>query len=326
MVVNLVVLGIIGFIVTRPQASPAVATVTSSAQTAAIVNPLDQLSSADIAETVADVVSLPEATAVRNQADTENAELAVTPAENLISDKPQIVATKYASNQTIESYKVQSGDNMASLVSKFDVTSSSIEWSNNLASSNLIVGSTLVIPPVSGIVYTVKSGDTAQSLAEKYGANAAEITSFNDAELSGLTPGEKIVIPNGQIQAPTVSSLNNSPIYSFYAVYGGNGYDLGYCTYYVASQIAVPNNWGNASSWAYYARLSGWDVSSAPTVGAIAQTADAAGGQGHVAIIVGVNGNMVEIKDMNNYGDGGGWDRVGEGWVSVSTFQNYITH
>jgi hypothetical protein len=29
---------------------------------------------------------------------------------------------------------------------------------------------------------------------------------------------------------------------------------------------------------------------------------------------------------MNNYGDGGGFDRVGEGWVSLSTFEHYISH
>jgi len=42
---------------------------------------------------------------------------------------------------------------------------------------------------------------------------------------------------------------------------------------------------GNASSWAYYAVLSGWTVSSSPQVGAIAQTSYAAGGEGHVAVV-----------------------------------------
>jgi surface antigen len=111
-------------------------------------------------------------------------------------------------------------------------------------------------------------------------------------------------------------------------MYGFNGYDFGFCTWYVATQVSVPGNWGNASSWAYYARLSGWNVGSTPTVGSIAQTARAAGGEGHVAMVEGVSpdGSQIEIRDMNNYGDGGGFDRVGSGWVSASAFQNFISH
>ncbi|HUD05918.1 MAG TPA: LysM peptidoglycan-binding domain-containing protein [Candidatus Saccharimonadales bacterium] len=325
LVVNLLFLAIVFLVLSRPQSTQAVNQLPASGQSSTTVNPLDQLASADVAETIAEVANLPEATAIRNQADSVNAELAITPADNLIAQKPQVVATNFESNQAIRSYVVKSSDTVASLANKFDITSNSIEWSNGLLTGNLIVGSKLLIPPVTGIVYTVKSGDTIQSLAQKYGTSATLITSFNDAEISGIHPGELIVIPGGQAQ--TVQALVPSgPTYNFYATYGSNGYDFGYCTYYVASQIAVPTNWGNASSWAYYARLSGWTVSSTPTIGSIAQTPFAAGGQGHVAIVVAVSGTNIEIKDMNNYGDGGGYDKVGEGWVSTSYFPNYITH
>ncbi len=107
-------------------------------------------------------------------------------------------------------------------------------------------------------------------------------------------------------------------------IYGFNGYDYGFCTWYVASQIAVPSNWGNASSWSYYASISGWSVSSTPSVGAIAQTPYAAGGEGHVAIVDAVNGNLIKYRDMNGLA---GWGAVGySGWVSASTFPNYISH
>jgi surface antigen len=318
------VLALVSYFLSRPSTSQAASTAgilgsTRASQTA--TNPLDQLSSAEVAETVAEVANLPEATAVTNQAETVNAELAVTPVNNIVAAKPQVVATDYASNQNIHSYVVKAGDTVASLAVKFDVTSSSIDWSNDLTGNNLIVGSKLLIPPVNGIVYTVKAGDTPQSLATKYSANAIQITEFNDAEINGLTPGETILIPGGQVQVA-------APAYNFFAQYGSNGYDFGYCTWYVASQIAVPSNWGNASSWAYYARLSGWNVGSAPSIGAIAQTPYVDGGQGHVAIVIGISsdGSQVEIKDMNNYGDGGGWGRVGQGWVSTASFPNYITH
>lgn len=293
-------------------------------------DPLDQLSAADIAVEVADMTNVPEATAIQNQAETVNAQLAITPDENLVIAKPQVVATALKTRQDIQEYIVQAGDTLASVAAKFNITTNSILWSNDLKSTNLLVGSKIVVPPISGIVYTIKSGDTAQSLAQTYNANADQITAFNDGEISGLTPGEQIVIPAGQ--QPVVHPAGYG-IYGGLASYGANGYDYGYCTWYVASLISVPNNWGNASSWAYYAALDGWTVSSTPTVGAIAQTAYAAGGQGHVAIVVGVSadGSEVNIDDMNNYGDGGGWGKVGgavlgRGWVATSTFQNYITH
>ena len=321
--VNLLILVMVAYFLSRPSSGKVAATASalgSNSFASTVINPLDQLSAADVAQTVAEVTDLPETTAVTNQAETVTAELAVTPVNNLVANKPQVVETTYQSNKNIQTYVVQPGDTVASLASKFDVTS--IQWSNNLLSNSLIVGSKLEIPPVNGIVYAVKAGDTSQSLAQKFNANAAQITAFNDAELSGLITGEMIVIPGGSVQ------IQAAPTYNFYAQYGSNGYDFGYCTWYVASQIAVPSNWGNASSWAYYARLSGWNVSNAPTIGAIAQTPYVDYGQGHVAIVVAISadGSSIEIRDMNNYGDGGGWDRVGEGWVSTSSFANYLTN
>lgn len=298
-----------------------------SSVNATLTNPLDQLSSADIAQSVASLTSLPEAAAVRNQAETVNAELAVTPSQDSVIPKPQIVATALKSRRDIQNYITQPGDSLASLASKFNVTSNSIKWSNSLTSNSLSAGTKLVIPPVNGIVYTVKSGDTADSLAKKYSTNADQITFFNDAEVSGLQVGEQIVIPNGQPPA--------TPVYNFLAIYGSNGYDYGFCTWYVATQISVPSNWGNASSWSYYAALSGWTVGSEPQVGAIAQTPYAAGGQGHVAVVRAVNPNgTIWISEMNSSGQvsmtdstrTGGWGVVDWKVVSASTFPHYIYH
>ena len=306
----------------------------SSSQT----NPLDQLSSAQIAVQVARMTGIYEATSVTNLADSQAATTNVVPSDSQVISKPTVIATgnDAKSNQDIVKYVAQNGDTVSSLAVKFGVTSNSILWSNSLTGNNLTAGQVLYIPPVNGIIYTVKQGDTAATLAQKYNANSSDITSFNDAEISGLSTGEQIVIPNGNATVADASlsgasgdggSYSNSNYtFGYTPTYGSNGYDYGYCTWYVASQISVPSNWGNASSWATYAALSGWSVSPIPAVGSIAQTAYAAGGQGHVAIVTAVNGDQIYIKDMNNYGDGGGFGRVGGGWVSASSFQNYITH
>ena len=329
---NVVVLGIIAFFVNQTHtSSQTVSPLSSTGSTPVSVNPLDQVSSADIALTVARMTALPESTAVANQAQSQAADIAIAANSDNVITKPQVVTTAQKSVADIQYYTAVAGDSVQSLASKFGVTSTSIMWSNSLNSPTLVAGQKLRIPPVNGIIYTVQSGDTPASLATKFQSNQASIIAFNDAEISGLTPGEQIVIPNGNDPssqgAPAASYGGGSfPWGGNAPVYGLNdGYDWGYCTWFVASKIAVPNNWGNASSWAYYAGLSGWNVSTAPAVGSIAQTGDAAGGEGHVAIVVGVNGNQIEIQDMNNYGDGGGFGRQGQGWVSASAFQHYIT-
>jgi surface antigen len=202
------------------------------------------------------------------------------------------------------------------------VSANSIKWSNKLTGTNVPVGTKLVIPPVNGVVYTVKAGDTPASLASRYQANADLIISYNDAEISGLKPGDQIIIPNGQVAAPVVSYGFFVATYSGFG--GANGYDYGYCTWYVANKVAVPTNWGNANTWDNYAALSGWTVSSVPRVGAIAQSDG--GFLGHVAYVeaVSADGTMIKYSDMNGLA---GWGRIGySDWVSVSRFPHYIYH
>jgi surface antigen len=305
----------------------------SVAQT--VANPLDQLSSADIAQTVAQVNSLPETTAIANQAQSQAANLAIASASNNVVAKPQVVSALLQSSADIKTYVTRKGDTVSGLATKFGVTSDSIRWSNNLSSADALdPGTNLLIPPVNGVIYTVKPGDTAASLAVQFGANANQITAYNDAEVSGLKPGQRIVIPgathtNSGATAASISASGTGAggggnwLWGSGPVYGYNGYDYGYCTWYVATQIPVPANWGNASTWAYYAALSGWHVSTTPTVGSIAQTAAAAGGEGHVAIVTAVNPDgSIQIRDMNGIA---GWGRVGYGNKSTGAFQHYIS-
>ncbi|MGH7142305.1 MAG: CHAP domain-containing protein [Candidatus Saccharimonadales bacterium] len=322
----LVVLGIVWLYPTRASSMPQpVATLTGTQSAAA---PLDPLSSVDIALTVARMTDLPEMAAVTNQADSENIALSISSANNTVVNKPQSVISTFISNKDVHTYIVQPGDTLASVASKFGVTSDSILWSNNILTNSISTNEKLLIPPVSGIVYTVRAGDTTASLAAKFSASQSQIIADNDAEISGLQTGEQIIIPNGTLATPTIgySSSNSSDFaWGSSAIYGFNGYDWGECTWYVATQISVPANWGDAWSWAEGARAAGWHVSSTPTVGAIAQTPYAAGGLGHVAIVDAVNstGTLIEYRDMNGLA---GFDRVGySGWLPAALFPNYIT-
>lgn len=264
---------------------------------------------------------LAESTAVRNQADSDSILLNITPSDSVSVNKPLIVTGAQKSKYDIVEYSAVEGDTIPSIAAKFGISADGIRWSNSFSGNAVTAGTKLLIPPINGIVYTVKAGDTPAGLASRFRADENQIITFNDAEIGGLVAGEKIIIPNGQQFVPAPAVRTNL-ISSFTANYGSNGYDYGYCTYYVAAQIAVPTNWGNANSWDNYAALSGWTVSTKPRAGAVGQTDG--GWLGHVGVVdeVSADGTMIKYSDMNGLA---GWGRVGRSdWTPASKFQHYI--
>ena len=288
------------------------------------INPVDMFTSSDVAVSVAKLANLDEMPAVVNQAQSDRAAVMMSASDTGIASKPQIVDTPLKSWRDIRTYTVVSGDSVTSIAQKFSVTSDSVRWSNGITGNTVTTGSVLYIPPAEGVVYTVVAGDTPQSLATKFRANADRIAADNDAEVAALVTGKRIFIANGQVATPSTSTAAaGSYVSSYQPIYGYNGYDPGWCTYYAAAQSGAPANWGNANTWAYYARLSGWRVSAAPTAGAIFQTPR--GYWGHVGIVdaVSEDGTMMKYSDMNGLA---GFGRVGySDWVPASMFPNYIT-
>jgi surface antigen len=292
---NVLVLGAIAAIVMfNPRSSQAVQSrALLDSPTPAPANPLDQLASANIALTVARMSGLSETVAINNQADSQAAQLSMVAASDNVVSKPQVVTTSYKTNKDIIDYITVEGDNVSTLASRFGVTSASIRLSNNLSGDGLRIGTHLVIPPVNGMVYTVASGDTADSLARKYNSDKDRLIAFNDGEIHGLKVGERIVIPGASQPAPVVRATVS---YGFgwggSASYGSNGYDPGYCTWYVAGKrIAagnpIPNNLGNAATWGYLAASYGLPTGRTPQVGAAVITSTS--GFGHVGYVERVN-------------------------------------
>ena len=288
-----------------------------------IGEPLDQLSSADIAVNAAKLANLPETSGVINQAQSAKAELAVAPADTTVVAKPQTVATTFASRKDIKSYIAVPGDTVSGIAAKFGVTSDSIMWSNNLSSNTINAGTKLVIPPVNGIVYTVLKDDTIDSLSSKYRSNKDQIVAVNDIELTGLTPGTQILIPNGQQPAAPAATVYNVPAFGGSAAYGSyTGYDYGFCTWYAAKRRAdigrpVPSNLGNANTWAALAAGFGMPTGATPAVGAVAMKHARA--PGHVAVVEAVNADgSFWISEMNSYGQRSMTDSTSTGgWGAV---------
>lgn len=276
-----------------------------------IVDPLDELSSADIAVQIAQLARLDEATAVSNNADTINSKLDIVPADSQIVAKPQIVATDHKSITDLISYVSVEGDTLTSVAQKFNVSKDTVKWSNNISAEALAVGTTLTIPPIDGILYTIKDGDTAEKIAEKYKSDVSKIIAFNDAEISGLVKDQKIVIPNGTVPVSVVRSVPSYAGFRFgsSAVYGYNGYVYGYCTWYAANRRAdvgrpVPANLGNASTWKVLSQRAGIAVGNTPQKHAVIWTPPR-DYYGHVAFVeeVYADGSIL-ISEMNTVGWG----------------------
>lgn len=319
---NFAVIGLAGFIVLAFSDSNAT-NYTNRVDFKASTNPLDEISSADIAVNVARMANLPEANSVVNYADTINSELENFTVSRQTVRIPQIITSDIKTLADIQEYITQPGDTLASLAEKFGVTSDSIKWSNDLTGDSINPGIKLLIPPMNGMIYTVRSGDTPEKVAQTYQLSLAQVVVFNDAE-NGLVPGRRIFLPNAQ--KPTAAA-------NFSVRYGNNGYDPGWCTYYAAARGGAPGGWGHARTWAVNAsRTPGWYVSKVPVPGAIAQTTGIAGDRvggswGHVGVVEQVkeeNGQYyIKYSDMNGIA---GFNRVGHSdWMpALDKYQNFI--
>lgn len=309
----------------------------------AVTSSVDKVMATNLASSLAESADMPISNNVSNLSQSLQVESVLAQADTSAVSKPQIVQPT-AETRTIQQYTTVAGDTVPAVAQKYNISGDTVKWANNLDSDALEPGRTLAILPVSGVLYTVKSGDTLDAISAKYSVQRAVVVSYNDLDLSGEpAPGVQLILPGGTlpnterpgyVEPPTVNNTNATTALrgagagSYSGGYGnayaggisaGNKYAWGNCTWYAYErrmQLGSPvgSYWGNASTWAYNARLAGFLVNGTPGVGAIMQNG---GGYGHVAIIEAVNpGVSVTISEMNGYRFGGGFARVGHGDIS----------
>ena len=231
-------------------------------------------------------------------------------------EKPTVVDVSNLSRGVI-SYVVSDGESMASIASKFGLSTDQIRWSNGLKTTNISAGTTLYLTKnVSGIVYTVKNNDTVESIASKYGSTAANIIALNNLEVSGISEGMKIAIEGGSLpnterpeyvpprRTSTYTYLGNTSqrqditVVGYYYNLGGS-YGRGQCTQWAwYKRQDLPNTLGNANTWAKRAAAIGYTVNHTPSAGAIFQTPS--GVYGHVGYVESVNSDgSIIVTEMN---------------------------
>lgn len=117
-------------------------------------------------------------------------------------------------------YVVENGDTLSSLASKFNISLNTILTTNELSSKSVIKpGQTLIILPVTGVIYHVKKGDTLSEIAKTYKGKVLEIIEVN--ELSGegdIFIGDILIIPNGKMPVVSSSGYASIPIGSSYFI------------------------------------------------------------------------------------------------------------
>lgn len=315
---------------------------TQSADAGATIGDVDQLMATNIGANLADTTDLPVANNVANLSQSLTAESMLAQTDTNTVSKPFVQS---ADTNAITQYVTVVGDTVPSVAAQKRISAQTVRWVNNLTSDALEPGRTLTILPKDGIYYTVKAGDSVESIATKYSGDVELIILDNDLDRASSPPvGKQLIIAGGVLPkteqpgyiAPRTVTYNtyagaNTGYNANLAVSVGNKYAWGNCTWYAYERrmqlgSSVGSFWGNASTWAYNARLAGYRVDYNPEPGAVMANG---GGYGHVSVVESVNpGVSVHISEMNAYRWGGGFNRISSGDIpwseAVSGYYQFI--
>lgn len=114
---------------------------------------------------------------------------------------------------SLVSYTVQSGDTLTSIAQRFNTSSDSIAYINNLSSPDRISpGKELsVMQNGSGAIVKVSSGDTVGDIAKRYGLGVAEIVQANNLDSpNDISQGQVLLLPGATVARPTQSLSRSS--------------------------------------------------------------------------------------------------------------------
>jgi surface antigen len=231
----------------------------------------------------------------------------------------------------ITQYTVVTGDTLAKLSTRYDVSVDAIQWANDLRSwDTLKPGMILKIPPISGVIHRVVRGDTLSEIAMKYKIESEDIIRVNRlSDAASLRIGTDLVIPwavrkatqtlavvtpkkpeEKKIPIPTktptkapVTVSEVTGLKSSYAVeytWKSRGFVWGNCTWYVAQYKSVSWRW-NANQWLKNAKSAWVKTGQTPVPGAIVQFSGRGYNRyyGHVWIVADVTDDHIIVKDMN---------------------------
>jgi surface antigen len=301
-----------------------------------IIDVADEYDTADVTSRMASVTGTLTANNLLNEKDSLYINKTIASVSGDIVTTTQ-TTLNLASAREIKKHIVTEGETIPKIADKYGLKADSIRWSNDMVGDAVAVGKELLIPPTDGLIISSKTGVKASNLAKDYKADEGQIIAYNDLPADGvLKKDQLIIIPNGTkptpqtVAVPKATATTTNTAFASNPVYGGNRYSYGYCTWHSANRRAaigraVPNNWGNALTWASIARSQGFSVDGVPRAGDVIWYKNI-GGAGHVGYVEGVNADgSILVSEMNNSGlVGGGWNRIGYWNVPTSRFGEFL--
>lgn len=130
--------------------------------------------------------------------------LRVSAAEALfpgVIERPTLLETKVIlrPRDEILDYEIRGNDTLVDIAAHNRISLETLLWANDIAPDHLLLlGKTLRIPPVDGVIYRVIEGDVLHKIAEEYESNPVAIAEYNRIGLSTtLVPGMELIIPHG---------------------------------------------------------------------------------------------------------------------------------
>ena len=202
-----------------------------------------------------------------------------------------------------ETYVVQAGDTLSTIASATQLTTDEIAAANGISD-----------------VHFILVGQEIKLTADAAVASEAPVVAEEAAPAAEVAPVEAPVVEQAPVvEAPVVEApvaeevvadepVAQTPNYNTdMTAVPGNSYYAGQCTWYVKNTLPwVGNFWGNAAEWANNATYAGRVVDTNPAVGTVAVMMPGvayASSYGHVAVVTGVNGDMITISEMNAKGE-----------------------
>lgn len=116
-------------------------------------------------------------------------------------------------------YEVERGDTIETIAKKFDISTDTIKWENDLEDGDVLsIGQELRILPVTGIAYKVRQGDTIYSIAKRYGIGEQGIVdfpfnTFANPETFSLVTGQILIVPGG-VEPASQSQYSSQQTYA----------------------------------------------------------------------------------------------------------------
>jgi murein DD-endopeptidase MepM/ murein hydrolase activator NlpD len=165
------------------------------------------------------------------------------------------------------SYKIEKGDTIGELASRFGLNQDTLLSFNNIKNSRTIqVGQYIKVPNQDGILYTVKPGDSLAGICEKYSVDTDLVKTFNKLADETILAGSKLFLPGARMNQIDMQEINGDlfswPVRGY--VSSGYGYRISPFTgarqFHSGLDIAAPQ--GTPVKAAMYGRVvdTGYDT------------------------------------------------------------------